>query len=104
MEQWLGMLTEKLLFGEINIDFAGTTLKSRFSVPQAQAAFIASAASPKDGLLPEELLECVARSGVAKYQSVTQMSDAQRIKAFIDNLKGEMDEDQVMRAAAQSAG
>jgi len=44
----------------------------------------------------EELLECIARCGVDKYKSVREMSEAQGIKGFIENLLGEVSEEHVM--------
>merc|ERR1719171_1673433 len=48
LDQWMAALEGKLLFSDLNID--GYVV--RLTEPQARAAFFASAAAPKDGLLP----------------------------------------------------
>ena len=77
-------------------------------MPQAKFAFINSQSldqqsvgsstkmSEMSTLDFEELLECIARCGVDKYKSVREMSEAQGIKGFIENLLGEVSEEQVM--------
>jgi len=94
IEQWISMLEGKLLFSDLNID--GHVV--RLTEPQAKAAFYASAATPTSGLTPEELPGCLARVGHDKYRKVAPMGSGAKVQAFIDNLLGEGDEEDVVSA------
>jgi len=103
LEQWLNAIEERLLIGEVRVIHIGKPYTSRFSRPLAKAVFVASAAVPSQGLLPDEFLECVARSGVAKYRGVPGMTPGARVAAFISNLSGEADEEDAIQAALGAA-
>jgi len=45
----------------------------------------------------DEWLECLARLGVSKYQSVKQLTKAAAVKGFLQNFFGEMSEEDVLR-------
>ena len=45
----------------------------------------------------DEWLECLARLGVMKYQSVKQLTHAAAVKGFLANFFGDMSEEDVMR-------
>ena len=57
----------------------------------------AAAGSEQTTLAFDEFCECVARCGIAKYQAVRQMDNGQKITAFVQNLLGEMSEEDCMR-------
>ncbi len=65
--------------------------------PQARACFLASAADPRRGLAPEELLECVARCGCLKYRAVASMGPGAMTDGFARNLLGRADEEQIVK-------
>jgi len=95
LDQWLDKLESKLLFSDIVID--GYVV--RLTVPQAKAAFFASAATPASGLLPDELPVCVARTACDKYKAVTPMGPGAKVTGFLANLLGDDDEEDVVLAA-----
>ena len=99
LEQWLSALESKLLFSDIVID--GYVV--RLTVPQAKAAFYASAATPSSGLLPDELPVCVARTACDKYKSVTPMNPGAKVTGFLQNLLNDDDEEDVVLAATGGA-
>merc|ERR1719409_1943841 len=94
LDQWLGALEGKLLFSDLVID--GYVV--RLTEPLARAAFLASAASPKEGLLPDELPVCVARTACDKYKQVSPMGPGAKVTGFLSNLLGEEDEEDVVTA------
>jgi hypothetical protein len=83
----------------------------RLSVPQIKAAFMdsqgreqmeAAQSSSTDEMTVldfDEFLECVARCGVDKYKGVKEMSPAQAVKALMQNMLGEAEEEEVVIAA-----
>jgi len=93
--QWFEALSGKLLFSDVSID--GFVV--RLTEPQARAAFFASAASPTEGLTPEELPVCIARTACDKYKGVTPMGAGAKVTGFLSNLLGEDDEEDVVLAA-----
>jgi hypothetical protein len=94
MEMWLAELEKGLLFNDLSItDISNQEHRCRFSVPQAKAAFCAGCSLPASGMMLEEILEVVARCGVAKYKGVKAMALGQAVNAFIRNLLGEADEE-----------
>jgi len=95
LDQWLDKLESKLLFSDIVID--GYVV--RLTVPQAKAAFFASANTPSSGLLPDELPVCVARTACDKYKAVTPMGPGAKVTGFLANLLGDDDEEDVVLAA-----
>ena len=95
LDQWMGALEGKLMFSDLTID--GYVV--RLTEPQARAAFYASAAAPKDGLLPDELPVCVARTACGKYKQVSPMGPGAKVTGFLSNLLGEEDEEDVVGAA-----
>jgi hypothetical protein len=95
LDQWLDKLESKLLFSDLQID--GYVV--RLTVPQAKAAFYASAATPSSGLLPDELPVCVARTACDKYKLVTPMGPGAKVTGFLANLLGDDDEEDVVLAA-----
>ena len=99
LDQWMSALEGKLLFSDLTID--GYVV--RLTEPQAKAAFLASAASPKEGLLPDELPVCVARTACDKYKQVTPMGPGAKVTGFLANLLGEEDEEDVVLAATGGA-
>ena len=68
-------------------------------MPQAKAAFFASAATPASGLLPDELPVCVARTACDKYKGVAPMGPGAKVTGFLANLLGDDDEEDVVLAA-----
>ena len=95
LEQWFEALSGKLLFSDVSID--GFVV--RLTEPQGRAAFFASAASPTEGLTPEELPVCIARTACDKYKGVTPMGSGAKVTGFLANLLGEDDEEDVVLAA-----
>jgi len=98
MDQWLGALEGKLLLSDLVID--GFTV--RLTEPLARAAFYATAGVPseeKDGLTPEELPICIARTACDKYKHVTAMGPGAKVTGFLSNLLGDEDEEDVINAA-----
>jgi len=95
LSQWFDALAGKLLFSDVTID--GYVV--RLTQPQARAAFVASAASPTEGLTPEELPVCIARTACDKYKGVTPMGPGAKVTGFLANLLGEDDEEDVVLAA-----
>ena len=95
LSQWFDALAGKLLFSDVMID--GYVV--RLTQPQARAAFVASAASPTEGLTPEELPVCIARTACDKYKGVTPMGPGAKVTGFLANLLGEDDEEDVVLAA-----
>jgi len=99
LKMWLGELSSKFLFNDINVG----GFRCRFSEPLAKAGFIECVSRPQAGMMPEEVLEVVARCGVAKYRLVTPMSAGQAVDAFAQNLLGEADEEEaILSATGQS--
>ena len=95
LDQWIGACEGKVLFSNLMID----GYPVRLSEPQARASFIAAAADPKAGLLPDEFAACVARTGYDKYKMVTPMGPGAKVTAFLGNLLGEDDEEDAVLAA-----
>jgi len=95
MDQWMGALESKLLFSDLTID----GYVCRLTEPLAKAAFIASCASPTEGLTTEELPVCIARTACDKYKLVTPMGPGAKVTGFLANLLGEEDEEDVVLAA-----
>jgi hypothetical protein len=95
LDQWLDKLESKLLLSDLSID----SYVVRLTVPQAKAAFYASAATPASGLLPDELPVCVARTACDKYKGVTPMGPGAKVSGFLANLLGDDDEEDVVLAA-----
>jgi hypothetical protein len=95
LDQWMVALQSKLLISDITVD--GFTV--RLTEPIARAAFIASASSPDDGLTPEELPTCIARTACDKYKLVAPMDPGTKVTGFLANLLGEEDEEDVVLAA-----
>ena len=71
----------------------------RLTEPQGKAAFYASAASPTEGLTPDELPTCIARTACDKYKGVTPMGAGAKVTGFLANLLGDDDEEDVVLAA-----
>ena len=94
LDQWMAALEGKLLFSDLTID--GYVV--RLTEPQARAAFVASAAAPTEGLLPDELPVCIARTACDKYKQVTPMGPGAKVTGFLANLLGEEDEEDVVTA------
>jgi len=94
LERWTKALEERFLLSSLVVHGH----KCRFSQPQSKAAFLQSCADPRKGLAPDELLECVARCGVAKYRAVEGMDAAASVEGFAQNLLGHADEEQVIVA------
>jgi hypothetical protein len=99
LDQWMGALESKLMFSDLTID--GYVV--RLTEPLAKAAFLASAASPTEGLLPDELPVCVARTACDKYKHVQPMGPGAKVTGFLSNLLGEEDEEDVVLAATGGA-
>ena len=95
LSQWFDALAGKLLFSDVMID--GYVV--RLTQPQARAAFVASAASPTEGLTPEELPVCIARTACDKYKGVTPMGPGAKVTGFLANLLGDDDEEDVVLVA-----
>ena len=73
LEPFISELEKALLYTDLSItDGSGSQHCCRFSIPQAKAAFCASCADAPKGMVPDELLEVVARCGVAKYKGVAR--------------------------------
>ena len=70
---------------------------------EAYEAFLASAASPADGLLPDDLPVCVARTACDKYKHVQPMGPGAKVTGFLANLLGEEDEEDVVLAGTGGA-
>ena len=78
------------------------------SLPQAKFAFlnsqsvdqigagVASDNSDSTTLDWDEFLECVARCGVDKYKRVKEMTPADAVKALMQNMLGEAEEEEVV--------
>ena len=93
--QWTKVLESRLLLSDLNVQ----SYAVRLTEPQARWAFVSSAKEPTKGLAPEELAGCVARTACDKYRSVTSMTTASRVRAFLRNLlDGTDEEDAVMEA------
>ena len=74
LDMWLAELEKGLLFNDLTIkDANGGEHRCRYSIPLAKAAFCASCSLPAQGMMPEEILELVARSGVDKYKQVAPL-------------------------------
>ena len=99
LDQWIATLESKLLFSDLNID--GYVV--RLTEPLAKAAFFASAASPSEGLQPDELPVCVARTACDKYKHVSPMGPGNKVTGFLANLLGDDDEEDVVLAATGGA-
>merc|ERR1719231_35418 len=98
LDQWLGALEGKLLLSDLVID--GYTV--RLTEPLARAAFYATAGIPsadKDGLTPEELPICIARTACDKYKHVTVLGPGAKVTGFLENLLGTKDEEDVVLEA-----
>jgi len=95
LDQWMGALEGKLMFSDLTID--GYVV--RLTEPLARAAFIASCASPNDGLTTEELPVCIARTACDKYKHVAPMGAGAKVTGFLSNLLGDEDEEDVVLAA-----
>jgi len=102
LPEWLAVLDERLLFGEVAFEHDGAILKARFTEPQAKAAFVASVSDRNVGLTQQDFVECLARCGVAKYRGIPFLSPPDVIAGFIQNLVGECDEEEVIRGAKPS--
>ena len=92
LKQYLALCEKQYLFSELTLG-GGVC---RFTVPQAKAAYGASAAAPNDGMTVDELIECVARCGVDKYKGIADMREGASIIGFVRNLLGEADEEVVV--------
>ena len=92
LKQYLALCEKQYLFSELKLG-GGVC---RFTVPQAKAAYGASAAAPNDGMTVDELIECVARCGVDKYKGIADMREGASIIGFVRNLLGEADEEVVV--------
>lgn len=99
LDQWLSALSGKLLFSDLTL--AGFSV--RLTEPQAKAAFVASAATPASGLLPDELPACIARVACDKYKNVTAMAAGAKVSGFLTNLLTEYDEEDVVLEAMGQA-
>jgi len=117
LDEWLRVLDRQDLVGvweveqlsEITGDISTKgNIKCRLSMAAAKAVFMdsqhmesitqAQSATSENATLDfEEWLECLARLGVLKYQSVKQMTKAAAVKGFLANFFGEMSEEEVMR-------
>jgi len=87
--------------------------KCSLSMPQAKFAFMnsqsldqmsAGGAGENQSMTTlsfSELIECVARCGCDKYKPVREMSEAAAIKGTIQNLLGELNEEEVMVGATK---
>ena len=104
LEPFISELEKALLYTDLSIiDGSGSQHCCRFSIPQAKAAFCASCADAPKGMVPDELLEVVARCGVAKCKGVAPLGAGAAVGAFIRNLLGEADEEQVVMEATGGA-
>ena len=57
----------------------------------------------RDGLLPDELPVCIARTACDKYKQVAPMGPGAKVKGFLTNLLTEYDEEDVVLEAAGMA-
>ena len=96
LDQWIGALEGKLLFSNVLINGYAVLCLTE---PQARDAFLAAASTPKNGLMPDELAACVARTSYDKYKNVTPMAAGAKVSAFLENLLGEDDEEDAVLAA-----
>ena len=99
VDQWLSALSGKLLFSDLKL----SGFSVRLTEPQAKAAFVASAATPASGLLPDELPACIARTACDKYKGVAPMGPGAKVSGFLTNLLTEYDEEDVVLEATGQA-
>ena len=108
LEQWLVALDKKQMLTDLTIKGH----RIRLSEPQARAAFFAAVQDKErvhEGLLPTELAACVVQTAVAKYKPVETRSNGMRftngdkLRAFVANLFGEMDEEEVLEEVSPAA-
>ena len=108
LEQWLTALDRMQLLTDVTIQGH----RIRLTEPQARSAFFAAAAAAHvhQGLLPSELAACVVRTACDKYKSVDTLSNGMRftsgdkLRAFLANLFGTMDEEEVLADVTPAAG
>eukprot|EP00966_Prymnesium_polylepis_P292717 6760135-Prymnesium_polylepis.1 len=115
---WLRVLDAQDLVGVWEVeqlsDITGdestkANIKCRFSIPQAKAAFLdsqkeseigvgqSSAEEASNVLDFDEFKECVCRAGIDKYHAVKALKPHMAIRAMIQNMIGERDEQTVLR-------
>jgi hypothetical protein len=120
MEQWMRVCDEKDLVGiwecyresDITGDPAcKTQYKWRLSMPQVRMAFMDAQSSDQLGAAQstgldamavldfDEWKETLARLGVDKFRAVKEVSPAEAVKGFIQNLLGEASSDEVVLQA-----
>ena len=114
LAQWLATLKQLNVLGTftssresdiVGDDRAGVDFKCRLSVPHAKAAFVLAQTGDMEereeatSLDFDELLECIARCGVDKYRSISEMKTSEKVAAMIANLLGDRSTEQVMHGA-----
>ena len=95
IDQWIKALESKMLISNVKVHGH----QVRLTEPQVKAAFYASAATPSSGITPEELPALIARCGYDKYRNVAPMGAGAKVDAFMQNLLGKADEEDVIAAA-----
>ena len=95
IDQWIKALESKMLISNVKVH----GYQVRLTEPQVKAAFYASAATPSSGITPEELPALIARCGYDKYRNVAPMGAGAKVDAFMQNLLGKADEEDVIAAA-----
>ena len=92
LEPWLKYLRRRLMLSTLTV--RGHPI--RLTESQARWAFLASASSPLEGLLPSELPSCIARTACDKYKGVVPMTPGSRVRAFLANLLDRANEEDVV--------
>merc|ERR1719502_1383647 len=105
MEQWMRICDETDITGD---PACKTEYKWRLSMPQVKMAFIDSQPSDSLGAAQssgtdamsvldfDEFLETCARLGIDKYRAVKEVSPADAVRGFLQNLLGEATPDEVV--------